>query len=209
MNNATKTDGGGPNGPDLSRVREAVDAAVDLARDYDDKFQERIFETALDHALGAPPSRITPAQEAAARLDDQPPPPDKSGGLEGLAREAGIPPDALRRHVSVEDGEVMLHGEVHGSSRSERQNNTSAAYLLLKEWLVDEQDAHLEELKEVCEKQRDTLDSNFTRNLRNGDYVLEKKGKTGSTNKRYSLSHRGVEAAKEVLRQVAGVGDES
>lgn len=178
-------------------MREAVESAIDFADRYGDPYREHIFKHALAFALSGGEDMADTGQLVALE--------PTSGGMAGLADALGVDPDDLVRVVDVADGNVSLYGEVGGSSRSERANRAASAYLFLKEQILGEREADLDELKEVCRSgKRDAVDSNFTRNLSRGDYLVEADGKPGSTNKSYRLLPAGEDAAQEVLRYMVG-----
>lgn len=182
---------------DLSMIEEAAEAARAVAEEYDSPYRERVFEVAIKYVLkrtGRTGVSDAHVPVAGAR-----------NTLEGLAMELGVDLDGLVRVVDVSDGNIALFGNVEGGSRSERANRACAAYLFLKEQLVGEREADLEELKEVSNSQNPSaLDSNFTRNLRKGDYLKEIPGEPGSRDKTYRLLPAGAEVAKEVIRNFVG-----
>lgn len=192
--------------PDFSAWRPLIDAARAVAENYEEPYRTVVFETLLK--TGQPRQDVSAPPQAESRIEGpETVVAEEAEGLAGAAQEAGVPVEALRRiveiHESDEDLELLV--QIGGDTRSEKANHATAVYLFLREQLFGHLEVDSEDVRELCKQQGAYDSANFTKNFRNNDLILER-GKRGSPKKRYRLSQQGVEAAKEILRDVLDTG---
>lgn len=193
---------------DLSHLRPVIDAAVELATNYDQEHQEVILKAVLGSAL--PEGAGEPAPPATVEEGGVPQPEEAypASGLAAVAQEAEVPLDSLRRIIEVDEEKesIEILAKVEGNTTAARARRASAVYIYLKEKLFGEQEVDIDELRDVCRRQNAYDSSNFTRYLGGQDLLLER-GEPGTSDRQYRLDPRDLDKAKAIIRQLVGVDE--
>lgn len=185
--------------PDLSGWEPLLDAAVNLADKYPEKYRSAIVEAVLRTGANGIP-RPDGGASAPGYGEDQGSP--SHDGLRAVAESADVDLAGLRRIVrTTDEGELELLARVRASSTAEKCRKAAVVYAYLQEKALGRLDIDIEELREVAKRQGAYDSPNFTRHLRAEDLLLEM-GESGSSQKEYRLSPTGEQAAEEFIREL-------
>ena len=191
-----------PNDGRLDSLKSAVQEAVDFANAWPDEYRPKVFDVALDQLIGGT-TTLQPRPQVAGGSPVRATP-VVAAGLDGIAQEIGVDPEALARAVEIDgEGKVSILGRLDGRTRSEEQERYSIVYCYVKEKALGQFNTPIEELRGLCQTHGCYDGRNFTTYFRTASDLIRQIGDKGSHDKSYRLSPKGVETAKALLKAMA------